>query len=256
LAINWQKKEKQVEPYSKLAFIYDDVMLHVNYETWAKYIGRIIKKYNPEAKTIIDIACGTGSFLLELSPNYPFVYGMDYSYNMIRNAHEKFYLYGYAIPIWQGNIREFYLKKTVDVVLCLYDSINYLTTLEDVNQFLHCAYENLSNPGLFIFDICTEKNSIKYFNNYFEKNKKQEYHYTRKSSYNIKTRIHKNIFKIQFKNSAVNFLEEHQQKIYYVNEMIDLIANSPFTLIDVLDGFSFKQGSENSLRVHFVLKKE
>ena len=140
-------------------------------------------------------------------------------------------------------------------MLCLYDSINYARNLNEFREILDCAYHGIRKAGLFIFDICTEKNSIKYFNNYFNKEKGKGYKYSRKSNYNFKSRIHTNVFKINFNNSEVVYVETHHQKIYYIDEMINIIKETKFDLINIFDGFTFKKGTEKSLRVHFVLTK-
>ena len=255
MAISWRNKEQQVEPYNKLALIYDDVMSHVKYETWANYVSRTIKKYNPSAISLVDIACGTGSLLFELYSYDYKLFGFDYSFSMITQARKKFFSLGCFVPLWQENIKRFSLKYPVDVIICLYDSLNYVITLDECNEIFKCAFDSLQEKGLFIFDICTEKNSIKYFDNFFERNKGKNYSYSRKSNYNHATRIHSNIFKINFKQANVTFVEIHKQKIYYIDELKEAINETKFEIVDVFDGFSFNPASENSLRVHFVLKK-
>ena len=76
-------------PYSKLALIYDDIMSHVDYRRWAQYISAIIERYNKETNTILDIACGTGSLLLELYREKYQLIGFDFSFDMVKKAREK-----------------------------------------------------------------------------------------------------------------------------------------------------------------------
>jgi ubiquinone/menaquinone biosynthesis C-methylase UbiE len=52
--------------YSALAQIYDDVMVEVDYETWTDYIDEIIYQYHPEAQSVLELACGTGTMALSL----------------------------------------------------------------------------------------------------------------------------------------------------------------------------------------------
>ncbi|MBD3290814.1 methyltransferase domain-containing protein [candidate division KSB1 bacterium] len=250
--MNWQKKERLVEPYSKLAFIYDDVMSHVNYETWANYVSRIIEKWNPGARNLIDIACGTGSFLNQCRRYSYNLSGFDFSFDSIRMARKK----GLELPFWVGDVRKFALKKTVDVIVCLYDSINYIMSLEQICEVFSSVYQALNSNGLFIFDICTERNSIKYFDNFFDENSGIGYNYTRHSSYDKTNKIHKNLFTINFHNSDEIYIEDHRQRIYYISELLDSIDKTEFEFISAFDDFSFSKASEKSIRVHFVLKKE
>ena len=253
--MKWLKTEQNVEPYSKLALIYDDIMVHVDYKLWANYIHSIINKWHENAINVIDISCGTGAFLIEFSTfNYQLA-GCDYSYDMVAKAQTRLQANNLLIPIWQDSIINISYKKKMDTVVCLYDSVNYLLKLDELVKLLNKIYSILNKNGLFIFDICTEKNSIKYFSNFVDRDRGKNYSYTRESNYNKKSRIHSNKFEIKFFNSNTTYIEKHTQKIYYINEVINLIKNSNFKLLDVLDGFSYNNASENSLRVHFVLKK-
>jgi SAM-dependent methyltransferase len=250
-----QPYEQQVEPYSKLALIYDEVMAHVDYETWAKFISRIIKKWRPTATSLLDIACGTGNLLIKLMPYDLKMYGFDFSFDMLNQAQQKKNSRGCSIPLWIGDIRDFAINFSPDVIVCIYDSINYLLSLDHCNDVFECAYNALGEDGLFIFDICTEKNSIKYFNNYYERDGGKNYSYTRNSKYDCQSKIHSNVFKIDFFDSEITFVEFHQQKIYKIDEFINSINKTEFKLVDVLNDFTFRRATEKSLRAHFVLQK-
>lgn len=251
----YHNNKQSVPPYSKLAYIYDDVMDYVNYKRWARYIQKSIDRFRPETRTILDISCGTGSLLLKLDSKRYQLLGFDFSYDMIRMAHEKSNALRIPIYLWQSNMTLFKLKKPVDTIICLYDSINYLLKLALWKKLFDCVYEGLNNNGLFIFDICTERNSREFFNNYFEKRRGKGYCYSRQSHYDICNRIHDNRFVIHFDSEKNTFIERHQQLILLQKEVLDLIATTDFQLLGAYDGFTFTRGTERSLRIHFVLKK-
>ena len=52
------------EIYTHLAKVYDEVMKDIDYEDWADFIDEIIQNHNDEAKTILELACGTGSLAI------------------------------------------------------------------------------------------------------------------------------------------------------------------------------------------------
>lgn len=256
MASTLPKKEKIVEPYSRLAEIYDEVMSHVDYKHWAEYINKIIKKWNSAASKVVDISCGTGSIILNLKRYNYRLFGFDLSFGMIKNAKEKIENKSAMIDVWQSNMQSFQLKQSADVIICIYDSINYLHKPEEISRLFNVVWQNLSDQGIFIFDICTARNSIDYFLNYVEKNGGKNYSYTRHSTYNKKKKIHSNRFEIIFDSEDNKYIEMHKQKIYAVNEILSLIEDSNFSLAGFYDGFSLRQGSEKSYRIHFVLKKE
>jgi ubiquinone/menaquinone biosynthesis C-methylase UbiE len=256
LQLSWQKKEEHVEPYSKLALIYDEVMNHVDYKKWAGYVCKLIDKYHPSAKSLVDISCGTGSFLVQVQKNNRYeLFGFDQSYPMVVQAKKKMESHKYPVLCWQGEMNAYAFKNKVDVIVSLYDSVNYLLNSQDVLILLSNTYESLLKDGLIIFDICTETNSLKFFRNYFERDRGTNYKYVRKSDYDKNSRIHSNRFEIKFEGSDVIYIENHKQKIYYLSELINIINSTKFKIEDVYDGFTFNQATEKALRIHFILRK-
>jgi len=244
----------EVEPYSKLAYIYDDIMSHVDYELWSKYILKIIDKFGKKVDSILDVSCGTANLLLCLKSKRYHLVGFDFSSDMIKVARAKLRSDS-DVHLYQGDMTLFYLNKKFDVILCLYDSVNYLMDFNLWQSLFECVYDVINNDGLFIFDICTRKNSIKYFDKYVEKSGGLDYEYIRESKYNRIKNIHQNKFIINFDKSDQIFVEYHKQRIYAVDEVLKFISHTPFTLLGSFDGFSFQKGSEQSLRVHFVLER-
>ena len=242
-----------VAPYSKLALFYDDVMAHVDYELWAKYVNKILRKNNIEPKRLIDISCGTGSFLLESYRENREYFGCDFSMSMLQQAKKK--SHDKSISYFLADMTSLALKESFDAAVCLYDSINYVLEPQGWEKNLNCVYDLLLPNGVYIFDICTERNSIKYFDNYIERGAGYGYQYVRESYFDREQRIHHNKFTIEFSEDENVYIEDHQQLILSLEEIISICEKSPLKLVDFYDGFTFRRGSEKSIRVHFVLRK-
>lgn len=245
-------KPEPAEPYTKLAPIYDYVMRHVDYPLWADYLTLLFKTAAVQVESILDIACGTGSLALELKKRGYRVSGLDYSPQMIAVAKAK----RPDTHFWSGDMRNFACLTTFDAIVCLFDSINYLMHLNELGMVFKAVKDNLRKGGLFVFDLCTEKNSIKNFSNYYEKETKNNFSFSRRSYYDRKERIQYNDFKIGFRAEGwKKYQELHQQKIYKLQEVKAEISKSELTLRYLFSGFTLDEGSENSNRVHFVLQK-
>ena len=52
--------------YGDFARFYDKFTQNVDYSARARYFDAVIQKYNPNAKLLLDLACGTGSLSFEL----------------------------------------------------------------------------------------------------------------------------------------------------------------------------------------------
>ena len=248
--------------YSKLADIYDAVMQDVNYELWADFIDAIILKHHPRAKSILELACGTGSISLFLDELECYdVVGTDKSPQMIEKACKKNRSMFCNVDFKVMDFLDITLDQTFDIVFCVFDSINYLHTEKEILQFLSEIKQVLDPDSLLIFDFTTPKNSIQaieYLNNeegYTEDN----HRYFRLSSYDADKRIHKNEFRIEKlaedqETVLKQFRETHHQKIYTLQQMLDIIDQTAYNIRAKYSGFDFEEADEKSLRITMVLQ--
>ncbi len=241
----------RVAPYSALAGIYDFVMNHVDYHRWANYVALIAEKHGNHTKNIVDFSCGTGSLCVHLEQLGYKVSGCDSSKEMIKVARQKL-----NAPFWCADMRNAAMQGSPDMILSLYDSMNYLPDNLSWLQSFRSVYSILKPDGLFLFDVSTLHNSIDVFNNYVEKEKSENAGYLRKSRFEKEQQLQINYFEIRYKKfPEVIFCETHKQRIKSVKEIEDLIQQTNFEVLGYYSGFSLQPGGEESERVHFVLKK-
>ena len=244
---------RTVSPYEALAAGYDVVMEHVDYPFWADYIDGLVRRHHPEAQTVLELGCGTGSLALELQPLGPYQYhGTDGSPAMIRVAEAKADLYNADVTFSVADFTAFTTDTPVDVVLLLYDGLNYLLDPADVRKLFACAHAALKPGGLFVFDQSTPANSE---NNeaFFEDEAEAEgFSYKRTSRYDRATHLHTTTFSLDIQGTA--FEEAHVQRAYEMEE-VRLLIPEGFAFVAAYDGFSGETASAKSERVHWVLRK-
>jgi SAM-dependent methyltransferase len=112
----------------------------------------LIERHHPAARTVLELACGTGSILGRLQPDYE-VTGVDLSAQMLAIAAEKL---PQALLV-HADMTRLQLDRTFDVVLCVYDSINHLLRFSEWEAVFDRAREHLADGGIFVFDMNTEK---------------------------------------------------------------------------------------------------
>ena len=242
----------QEPPYEGLAAIYDFVMRHVDYVSWASYVDTLLRKFGNGPETLVDLACGTGNATLEFSKLGYEVSGVDASAAMVAVAQGKAASVESAVPFSTGDLRSLEGLGPFDAATCLYDSFNYLTTTEDAGAALESVAGLLKPEGVFVFDICTERNSLDHFRDVRDAEEGPGFVYTRHSYYDADRRIQFNSFDIGYEDRRV--CETHEQRIYEFEEMAAMVAASRFELLAAFDGFSMHRGSDRSDRVHFVLR--
>ena len=81
-----------------------------------------------------------------------------------------------------------------------------------------------------------------------------EIRYERICKFNPDERIQENHFFIQ--KHGKRYVESHYQKIYKLDEISAMIADTTFEELGIFDDLSFSPGTENSERVHFILQKK
>lgn len=252
-----QRSGDPVAPYSTLAQIYDYVMRHVDYIHWADFIESIFTRFDENPHTILELACGTGTLSSVLTSRGYSMTGVDRSESMVEMARDKADQENQEIAFHTGDMVDPPVAGPFDTVLCLYDSVNYLMEMDRVLGMLDAVATRLRPGGLFIFDACTEINSRRFFSSETEREGTDDFAYIRRSKYLAKERIQINEFQLLLKNGDHydQHFERHEQRIYPIGTMRDACIEVGFEIAGTFDGFSMSPASEQSNRVHFVLRK-
>jgi SAM-dependent methyltransferase len=241
-------------PYEGLASIYDYVMRHVDYVHWANHVHSLLRRHGGDPHHLLELACGTGSVACALAAQGCAVTGYDISEEMICVAREKAHAQGDLLRFHVGDLRDLGEIGPFDGAICLYDSFNYLLSLADVALALGQVHDVLSPGAVFIFDVCTERNSVDHFGDVRDTERGPGFVYSRHSYYDADERLQFNTFNIRLEDGSRR-QEKHVQRIYLHDDLVACIDASPFDLLEALDGFTQRRGSEESDRVHFVLRR-
>ena len=121
--------------YSFLAGSYDKLTYDVGYADWADYIEKHFNKRGIPGKTVLDLACGTGSLTLELANRGYEMIGVDLSPDMLSEASEKAAETEGIPPIFLcQSMEKLDLYGTIDACVCCLDSVNYFTDLRELKE--------------------------------------------------------------------------------------------------------------------------
>jgi len=142
--------------YSVFAKYYDDLTANVDYKSRGNYFHEIIKKYNmTDNNILLDLGCGTGS-LSEIMSDFGYdVIGVDNSAEMLGIAMNKKFEKNLPIQYLCQDMREIDMFGTIGITLCALDSINHLSSIDDVRKVFSRVSLFSEPKGLFIFDMNT-----------------------------------------------------------------------------------------------------
>ena len=142
--------------YESLAACYDELTYDIPYEKILTFFERLCAREHVQPRSVLDLACGTGSLSLLLARRGYRVIGADLSSDMLAEAEQK----AQALPenrpffICQP-MQRLRLAEPVDAVICALDSLNYVTKPADCQKTFRRVYDALTPGGLFVFDINT-----------------------------------------------------------------------------------------------------
>lgn len=248
------RRGKTTPPYTALATGYDAVMTHVDYDVWAAYVHSLLQVHHPDPWSVLELGCGTGSLALVLQPQGPYRYtATDGSAEMIGMARRKATLEASPIQFEVADFRDFRVEEPVDVVVLLYDGLNYLLEDEHVAALLRCAYDALQPGGLFLFDQSTPANSLNNEDFFEDEGRARNFAYTRRSHYDAATRLHTTTFALTV--GAEHFHEQHVQFAYTLGEIRALVQQSPFVEIAAYNDYTQNAATDDSERVHWILRR-
>jgi SAM-dependent methyltransferase len=132
------------------------------YEITARYYDKLyaFKDYRAEAERLLafiralgaggrllDVACGTGAHLEHLRGHYE-VEGLDNSPVMLGAARKK--LPGVAFH--EADMCDFELGRRFDVVTCLFSSVGYVRTTDELHRAVGCMARHLVPGGILALE--------------------------------------------------------------------------------------------------------
>lgn len=133
--------------FTDIAPFYDLVKSHRNHALEATSIRGLIQQHAPQAKTVLEVACGTGSLLARLN-GYERI-GVDVSEPMLDQARKKL---GDEVALIHGKMQDFQLPRPgVDVLLLLDGAIGYAGPA-DLEPTLSTFARHLVDGGLLVVE--------------------------------------------------------------------------------------------------------
>jgi len=229
--------------YEQFAFRYDEIYGDKFYHDYAVFIKKIIKKNNIKNVRILDIACGTGKLIKEFTKEYieiDKIEGLDSSREMIKIAKSR----NKGIKFYNQNLINFYTEKKYNIITCTFDSINYITSKENLDKVFKNIANHLDSNGLFIFDFNTIYKKVKEI---ITKDNVTYINAIKGKYWNIKIRMKErnNIYK-----------EQHRERLYSLREIKSVLVKNRFEITELYSNFDNKiNKTDKYQRLIIVAKK-
>jgi SAM-dependent methyltransferase len=135
--------------FHRTAHIYDLIYAAAgkDYARESRDIHELIQRRFPHARTLLDVACGTGGHLVHLQRDYD-VSGIDAAPAMLDEARTRLP----GVPLAEADMRSFRLDRHFDAVTCLFSSIGYMATVDELDAAVANMARHLNPGGVLIID--------------------------------------------------------------------------------------------------------
>lgn len=143
--------------FTKSARFYNAIYSFKDYAKEAEELHEIIGSHlKSGGNTLLDVACGTGKHLVELSRWYE-VFGIDIDSDLLGLVPDQIQ----KGNLFEGDMRTFDLGFQVDVVTCLFSSIGYMTNLDDLRKAAANMARHVKPGGVMIVEPWLYKENYK-----------------------------------------------------------------------------------------------
>lgn len=232
------------------AHYYDQLM--GDYSSITNTTIQLVREYLPTNSSLLELGCGTGNMLVALADTYK-VSALDNSPEMLKIAKKKVP----SVKFYHGDMATFQHKVTYDGILCIFDTINHLTSFSQWEQLFATTAKHLNASGVFIFDMNTQKRleRLAQAEPYIGKlNKttltKVVFRKTKEYLYSINFELFENIHQ-----EHVTFTEETVEESTFPIDQVKKSLGKHFHIIKMVDPIR-KRITKNTGRVFFVCKKK
>lgn len=239
--------------YVNMAAVYDRLS-DVDYTNWADFLEGVFAQngVSPGSR-VMDLACGTGSMTLELAKRGYKVSGVDLSAEMLTVAEEK--LRPFAVPLYRADMRSMPNFGQFDTVVCLCDSLNYLSNVPELRTVLSGL--QAMKPRLLIFDLNTTYYLAEVLGNNFFHHVDEEVAYIWENSYDSEANLCEmdiTFFLRQKGNLYTRFEEVHHERAFSLTEVNEVLGQTGWELVQVFNGYRAESAKPDSWRWLFVAR--
>ena len=239
--------------YNTFANFYDGLTGNVDYPRRAAYFDSVIKKYNPDASILLDLACGTGTLSIELAKLGYDVVGTDASAQMLSEAMQK-----KACALYGENFeREEPSDPQIEKILL--DSINHVTDEKTVQKIFDRVSLFLNPGAVFVFDVnSVYKHREVLGNNVFVFDRDEVYCVWQNSYQEENFQVQMDLDFFEYDESTDTYTrtsESFCERAYTDEQVRGFIQKSGLNLVAVYAEDSFDPVQEDTQRIIYVAQK-
>lgn len=222
--------------YDALAASYDGLMADGSYRKRVDYLERCFRKSRIPVRSVLDLACGTGTIACLLAERGYQVTATDGSEEMLTQAMQKAAaLMGQPPLFLHQTMPRLRLLEPVDAAVSTLDSLNYLTREKDLRETFRRVYRWLKPGGTFLFDVNTPY-KLRRMDSQMYMDETEESTCVWRTFFSERTRIctyQVDLFHLRQDGAWDREFEEHRERAWTEEELRAFLADAGFQKIAI-----------------------
>lgn len=245
-----------MDQYTVLAQYYDQLTTDVAYEKWADYIQKHFDRHKRPIRSVVELACGTGSLAKLLAERGYAVTAVDISPDMLSVAADK--CEGLDVLFLCQDMAKLTLLEPADAVVCCLDSVNYVTKPVQLQKAFKRVWQSLAPGGLFLFDAKTPQ-ALEEADGQVYLDENEELYCVWRGEYDPRRRICGfgiDLFALQPDGTWDRGSEYHEEFAYTREELVSCLENAGFSHIKEYGELKMSAPKGGEYRTFFLARKD
>ena len=245
-----------MDAYHALAASYDRLTNDVDYEATVEFYMQILEREGLKPRTVLDLACGTGSVTKILAEMGFSVTGVDMSEEMLTEAFMKVQDLPNPPRFICQKLQELYVPRGVDLAVCALDSLDYITNPDDCAEAIRRTYKALNPGGIFIFDVNTPE-KLRAMDDQIFLDEDDDVYCVWRGEFDEDTNICTYAMDLFQRSGNVwqRSYEEHCEYAYSQQQLTTYLKAAGFTRIEVYGDRKFEAPGAGEQRMYFKARK-
>ena len=245
-----------MDAYHALAASYDRLTNDVDYEATVEFYMEILHREGLRPRTVVDLACGTGSVTKILAQKGYDVIGVDISEEMLTEAQQKVQDMEHPPRYVCQSLQRLYLPRGVDMAVCALDSLDYITDPADCAEAIRRTYKALNPGGIFIFDVNTPE-KLRSMDGQVFLDEDDDVYCVWRGEFDENTNICSYWMDLFQRHGEVwqRSYEEHCEYAYSSQQLTTYLKEAGFTHIEVYADRKFENPGAGEQRIYFKARK-
>ena len=242
-----------MESYEALAASYDELTEDVGYEKRADFVERLFLRARRPVRSLLDLACGTGTMAELFARRGYAVTGVDGSPEMLAQAQRKLAALEPMPLLLCQSMPRLRLLEPVDAAICCLDSINYLTRPRDVQRTFVRLHDAIAPGGALVFDVHAVSKMEK-LDGAVLLDEREDVFCLWRTRYrkNVRTLDYEvDLFRLRPDGAWERDFEEHHQRAYTADELASWLKEAGFAAVRTHGELKMRRADERDGRIYF-----